>query len=97
MTRVECDQPDIEHTVYVVSTPDGSEVLYVGMSNQVENRLYLHWVSYRSRWAHEPHVVDLWPTPNRAAARVLERELIQALQPRDNKNLNPAYRRTRAA
>lgn len=91
MSRVECAAPDREHTVYVVSTPDASEVLYVGMTSQVDNRLIAHRHAL-SPWSVEPHVVDLWPVPNRTEARALERVLIEALHPRDNKQHRPTGR-----
>ena len=84
-TRVEAYGLNRPHTVYVVSTPDATEVLYVGMTREIGERLYFHERVQFSRWFFEPHVIDLWSAPNRAAARVLERDLIRALLPRDNK------------
>ena len=82
----EPEHPDRLHGVYVTRHADTDEVLYVGMSNDPSNRIYLHHLALKSYWCFEPYTVAVHSAPNRTEAKRLERRLIEALCPRDNKH-----------
>ena len=82
---------DIPHAVYIAYTEEGS-ALYVGMSNGVEERIYQHHLRYAA-WTWDYAYIDIWEVGDRAEARALERDAIQALRPRDNVYDNPAATR----
>jgi predicted GIY-YIG superfamily endonuclease len=74
------------HGVYVIRHAETGEVLYVGMSNNPSNRIYLHHLARKSYWCFEPYTVAVHAAPNRTEAKRLERSLIESLCPRDNKH-----------
>lgn len=80
------------HEVYLIHDETG-EVVYVGMSCNVDQRLYQHHFRYQHRWPYEPYTVERRSVPNREAARRLEVQLIDELQPRDNRHFRGYNRR----
>ena len=82
------DRQDEAHEVYVITSPDTGQCLYVGMSRDAGDRIYIHHLNH-SHWTHEPYAVEIIPAADRAAARVIERDLIESMNPRDNKQHRP--------
>jgi predicted GIY-YIG superfamily endonuclease len=89
MSRAEVLDPSAVHVVYVIRD-DADQVVYVGMTSDLEERLYSHHLSYRLRWPHHPYMVEAIETTDRAAARTLEAELIRSYRPSENTALTRA-------
>lgn len=81
--------------VYVALDAQGN-VLYVGMSNYLGNRMRQHFGSFPSKFANSTESIKILPAPSSSEARALECRLIKSLWPEFNvlhKNLRscPAF------